>query len=73
VESNTQLNNLVDMTTKQKEFLWMTKGFTKINVLRFGAPSVESDTEVNLLGRIEYSYSQDFGGDNFGTVIYGTG
>jgi hypothetical protein len=73
VQSNTQLNNLVDMTTKQKEFLWMTKGFTKINVLRFGAPTVASDTELNLIGRIDYSYSQDFGGDNFGTVIYGTG
>jgi hypothetical protein len=72
-KNNIQLNNLVDMTTKQKEFLWMTKGFTKINVLRFGAPTVESDTEVNLFGKIEYSYSQDFGGNNFGIIIYGTG
>ena len=33
---NSLLNNLVDMTTNQKKFLWMTKGFTKINVLKFG-------------------------------------
>lgn len=67
------IKSLIDLTTMQKRILWMTKGFTKINVLRFGAKTVEYDSELNLNARIDYSYSQDFGGNGFGAIVYGTG
>ena len=34
---------------------------------------MESDTEVMLKARIDYSYSQDYGEEGFGVIIYGTG
>ncbi|MFA5333167.1 MAG: hypothetical protein WC376_01595 [Candidatus Nanoarchaeia archaeon] len=71
--TSANINSLIDQTTMQKRVLWMTKGFTKINVLRFGARTVEYDTELNIQARIDYSYSQDFGGNGFGAVVYGTG
>jgi PBP1b-binding outer membrane lipoprotein LpoB len=67
------IDDLREQITEQRRVLWMTKGFTKINVLKLGAYSVESDTEVIITGRVDYSYSQDFGGDNFGLIVYGTG
>ncbi|MDD4353005.1 MAG: hypothetical protein PHN56_00965 [Candidatus Nanoarchaeia archaeon] len=70
---SSDISSLIEQTTLQKRVLWMTKGFTKINVLRFGAKTVEFDSELNLKARIEYSYSQDFGGNGFGAIIYGTG
>ncbi|MDD2678731.1 MAG: hypothetical protein PHS81_02535 [Candidatus Nanoarchaeia archaeon] len=70
---NRNIDELRNIITQQRRVLWMTKGFTKINVLRFGAPTMEYDTEVNLMARIDYSYSQDFGGSGFGAVIYGLG
>ena len=72
-DSEKEIKDLIDLTTMQKRVLWMTKGFTKINVLRFGAPTVSSDTELTLNARIDYSYSQDFGGNGFGAIVYGTG
>jgi hypothetical protein len=67
------ISSLIDQVTMQKRILWMTKGFTKINVLRFGARTAEFESELNLKARIDYSYSQDFGGNGFGAVIYGMG
>jgi hypothetical protein len=69
----TNIDALIEQTTMQKRILWMTKGFTKINVLRFGANTVSYDSEINLNARIDYSYSQDFGGNGFGALVYGTG
>lgn len=68
-----ELRDLQNLLTEQRRVLWMTSGFTKVNVLRFGAPTVESDTEVLLTARAQYSYSQDYGGEGFGVVIYGLG
>lgn len=68
-----QLKELESSLTEQRRLLWMGSGFTKHNILRLGAPSVESDTEVMLTARAEYSYSQDFGGEDFGVIIYGLG
>ncbi|PIU63634.1 hypothetical protein COX58_01835 [archaeon CG_4_10_14_0_2_um_filter_Archaea_38_6] len=67
------LEQVQQLLTEQRRFLWMTSSFTKVNVLRLGAPAVESDTEVMLKARIDYSYSQDYGEEGFGVIIYGTG
>ncbi|VVB75445.1 Uncharacterised protein [Candidatus Tiddalikarchaeum anstoanum] len=64
---------LSNMYSEQRRVLWMTRGTTKINVLRFGAPTVEDLTEVQVDARMSYGYSQDFGGQDFGAVIYGLG
>lgn len=71
--NDVETEHLQNMLTQQRRVLWMTKGFTKINVLRLSAPTVTSDTEVTLEARSEYSYSQDYGGDNFGVLVYGLG
>ncbi len=63
---------LMNMITQQRRVLWMTTGYKKVNVLRFGAPSLDSDTVVKISARIDYSYSQDYGGNDFGVIVYGT-
>ncbi|MBN1924097.1 MAG: hypothetical protein JW791_05060 [Nanoarchaeota archaeon] len=71
--STEEYEDLQNTLTEQRRVLWMTSGYTKVNVLRLGAPTVESDTEVLLTARVEYSYSQDYGGEGFGAVVYGLG
>jgi hypothetical protein len=68
-----ELKVLQSFLTEQRRVLWMTRGFTKVNVLRLGAQTVQGDTEVQLSARAEYSYSQDYGGEGFGVVVYGLG
>ncbi len=71
-DSSTTPEELMRMITNQRRVLWMTTGYKKVNVLRFGAPPLDSDAVVKISARIDYSYSQDYGGDDFGVIVYGT-